>query len=98
MSLTLEIDQRLERVSLVTYFTANKAEWQTVAQNGYDYTKKQFGGEQVRPDDLAKAVRPVVEIHKGLRTTLDKKRLSQKYWIDFFTSLIIDRAWAGIKK
>jgi hypothetical protein len=98
MALTLEMEQRLERAGLVAYYVANKAAWQRVAQDAYDYTKKQFEGAVVRQDDLAKALRPVVEVHKGLRATLDQKKLSQKYWIDFFTSLIIDRAWTTIKK
>jgi hypothetical protein len=52
----------------------------------------------VRPDDVAKTLRPVVEIDKALRGELDKKKLSQKYWIDFFTSLVIDRAWPTLNK
>jgi hypothetical protein len=98
MALTLEIDQRLERAGLVAYFVANQKAWRVVAQDAYDYTKKQFAGAKVREDDLAKALRPVVEIHKGLRTVLDQKRLSQKYWIDYFTSLVIDRTWATLTK
>ena len=98
MALTLEVEQRLERASLIAFFVANQAAWQRVAQDAYDYTKKQFNGAMVRQDDLAKALRPVVEVHKELRTALDQKKLSQKYWIDFFTSLIIDRAWAAIRK
>lgn len=98
MALTLEIDQRLERAGLVAYFTAHQAAWQTVAQDAFDYTKKQFAGAVVRQDDIAKALRPVVEIDKRLRAELDKKRLSQKYWIDFFTSLVIDRTWNTLKK
>jgi hypothetical protein len=98
MALTLEIEQRLERAGLVAYFVANEVAWGAVAQEAYDYTKKQFAGAQVRQDDLAKALRPVVEVHKGLTQALDKAKLSQKYWIDFFTALIIDRTWPNIIK
>jgi hypothetical protein len=98
MALTLEVEQRLTRANLVAHFDANAKAWQTVSQDAYDYTKSHFHGEQVRPDDLAKALRPVVEIDQNLRTALDKKKLSQKYWIDYFTNLIIDRTWSKIKK
>jgi hypothetical protein len=97
MALTLEIEQRLERYGLVAYFDANRAAWQDNAQDAYDYTKKAFAGAQVRPDDVAKTLRPAVEIDKNLRRALDAKKLSEKYWIDFFTSLVIDRAWPTIR-
>jgi hypothetical protein len=61
MALTLDIAQRLTRAGLVAHFEANRAGWQANAQDAYDYTKKAFDGEQVRPDDVAKALRPVVE-------------------------------------
>lgn len=98
MALTLEIEQRLERAGLVAHFVAQRAAWQTAAQLAYDYTKKQFADAAVRQDDIAKALRPVVEVNKALRAVLDAKKLNQKYWIDYFTSLIIDRTWGGLKK
>jgi hypothetical protein len=98
MALTLDIEQRLTRAGLVNHFNANHAAWQANAQDAYDYTKKHFDGAPVRPDDVAETLRPVVEIDKGLRLVLDQKRLSQKYWIDYFTSLVIDRAWPTLKK
>jgi hypothetical protein len=98
MALTLEIEQRLTRAGLVAHFNTNRAAWQANAQDAYDYAKKAFDGAQVRPDDVAKTLRPVVEIEKGLRLVLDQKRLSQRYWIDYFTSLVIDRSWPTLKK
>jgi len=88
----------LERAGLVAHFVAQQAAWQIVAQDAYDYTKRRFAGSAVRQDDIAKLLRPVVEVDRGLRAVLDKKRLSQKYWIDYFTSLIVDRTWATIVK
>ena len=98
MALTRETELRLERVSLITYFNANKAAWVAAAQDAYDYTKKAFGTAPIREDDIVKPLRGVVEIHDGLRKVLDQKRLSQKYWIDYFNSLVIDRSWKSLKK
>lgn len=98
MALTQEIDQKLERAGLIAYFTANQAAWQANVQDAYDYTKKAFSGAKIRPDDVAKTLRPVVEIDKALRRTLDQKKLSQKYWIDYFNFLVIDRAWDSLSK
>lgn len=78
MALTLNVMQQLERAGLVAYFQAHKGVWEENAQDAYDYTKKAFDGERVRPDDVAKTLRPVVEIDKGLRRALDQKKgLSQ---------------------
>jgi hypothetical protein len=98
MALTREVELRLERAGLIKYFDANKAAWQTAAQDAYDYTKKAFGTATIREDDIAKSLRTFVEIHPGLRKELDQKKLSQKYWIDYFNSLVVDRSWSTIKK
>ena len=34
----------------------------------------------------------------NLRQVLDSNKLSQKYWIDFFTALVIDRTWDSLSK
>ena len=98
MALTLEVEQRLQRAGLVDYFVTRQAGWQAMSQETYDYVKKQFKGAPIRRDDLSKFVRPVVEIDKPLRKVLDIKKCSQKYWIDFFTNLVVDRTWDSIKK
>lgn len=98
MALTREIEQRLERGGLIAHFSANTPKWQANCQDAYDYTKKAFAGQTVRPDDVAKALRAAVEIDVPLRTVLDGNKLSQKYWIDFFTALVIERTWGALTK
>lgn len=98
MALTREMEQRLERAGLIAHFNAKQAVWQATTQDAYDYTKKAFGGQTVRHDDVAKALRAAVEIDVPLRKVLDQKKLAQKYWIDFFTALVIDRTWGALTK
>lgn len=98
MALTREMEQRLERGGLIAHFNGSTAQWKANCQDAYDYTKKAFGGQTVRPDDVAKALRAAVEIDVALRTVLDTNRLPQKYWIDFYTALVIDRTWDSLKK
>jgi hypothetical protein len=98
MGMTLDIEQKLERYGLVDFYNQNQNAWQENAQDAYDYTSKVFDHAQVRPDDLAKTLRPAVEIDKGLQKTLDAKKLSQNYWIDYFTTLVVDRTWDKIRK
>ena len=48
MALTLEVEQRLERVGLVRHFSDNEKAWTAAAQDAYDYLKKGFGGRVTR--------------------------------------------------
>jgi hypothetical protein len=98
MALTREMEQALDRNGLIAHFNATSGHWQGTAQDAYDYTKKTFSGQTVRPDDVAKALRGAVEVDPPLRTELDKRKLRQKYWIDHFTALVIDRTWANLTK
>ena len=98
MSLTREMEGRLDRAGLIAHFNANQPAWQGNCQDAYDYTKKALGGGTIRPDDVAKPLRAAVEIDTALRQVLDTKKLSQKYWIDFFTALVIDRTWDSLTK
>ncbi len=96
MALTLEKLQRLERVGLVKYFDDNEAAWTAAAKDAFDYIKKGFAGEKVRPDDVNGPLRSVVGIDQALRSFLNKGKLSQKYWIEDFTELVLDKTWDEI--
>jgi homoserine acetyltransferase len=98
MGLTREIEQRLERAKLVAHFDANQAVWRANAQDAYDYTKKVFDGQTVRKDDIAKALLAAVEIDVTFHAALDKAKLTQKYWVGYYTDLVIERTWDSLKK
>ena len=98
MALTREMEQRLERGGLVAHYEKNAKIWLANAQDAYDYTRKAFAGQRVRPDDVAKALRAAVENDPPLQAVLDENKLSQKYWIDYFTALVIDRTWDRLRK
>jgi hypothetical protein len=96
VALDLEKLQHLESVGLVKHFEDNEAAWRAAAKEAYDYIKKGFGGNPVRPDDVIGPLKSVVGIDKNLRDFLNSKRLGQKYWILYFTELVIDRCWNDI--
>jgi len=98
MALTLPKLQRLERAGLVKHFTDNEAMWTAQAKDAYDYIKKGFSGEKVRPDDVHAALLSIVDVDKPLRKHLDANRLSQRYYLLDFTSLVLDRTWDAISK
>jgi hypothetical protein len=63
-------------------FSKQIARWRGLAQRAYNFVKESFpGGAKVRPDDVAKALFPLVEVNDALRDRLHESKLKQKYWI-----------------
>jgi hypothetical protein len=97
MALTLDKEQKLRAASLIDFFKAHEAAWTAAVKHGYDYVKAGFPTDSpIRPDDVAKALLPVIEVDQSLRAYLDANKLTQKYWISYFTDLAIDRAWTQV--
>lgn len=94
MSLTLEAEQRLERVGLVGFFNRSRNTWNNLAQETYTFVDESFpNGSTVRPDDAAKVLIPLLEVNENLAEFLAENKLKQKYWIKDFVDLILDRTW-----
>lgn len=96
MGLTLVKEQDLAAANLIDFFEETRAVWLDMARRAYDYTASGFHAEEVRRDDVAKSLFPFIEIDEALQMKLNEKRLRQKYWISYFTDLIIDRCWSEI--
>jgi len=94
MALTLESEQRLERASLVEFYTKAPAKWKRLARQSYQFVAKNFpDGATIRQDDVAKTLVPLLEVDEKLIQTLNIKKLKQRYWIRDFCDLILDRTW-----
>ncbi len=97
MALTLEAEQRLMRVDLVKFYEDNSTDWDERAKRSYDFCKENFPrNSTIRPDDVAKALVPILEIDEDFINYLSINKLKQKYWISDFCDLIIDRCWDKI--
>jgi hypothetical protein len=97
MALTLEAEQRLESVGLIDFFIERETVWQNAAEETYKFVKQNFPeGSMIRRDDVAKALKPILEVNEGLRDKLAEEKLRGKFWVSFFTDLIIDRTWDTI--
>jgi hypothetical protein len=97
MALTLEEEQRLESVGLISFYAEDQETWQTAAKETYNFVKQNFPpGSLIRRDDVAKALRPILEVNEALRDELAENKLRGKFWVLFFTNLIIDRVWDSI--
>lgn len=98
MALTLESEQRLTRSHLVVFFEAHRNDWRTAAQHTLSYLRENFpGGAAIRPDDVAKPLRSILEVDVRLRNELSRLKLTQKFWISDFVDLIIERTWDEIQ-
>lgn len=94
MALTLEAEQRMERVNLVSFYNEHVSMWKDAAQEAFTFLQGNFpNGSIIRRDDLAKGLVPVLEVNEILRNKLNEKKLRQRFWITYFADLIIDRVW-----
>lgn len=94
MALNLLKEQRLIAVGLVQFYEGQKALWDAAAKEAFDYVKKGFPeGANIRHDDVSQALEPILEVNKALRDKLNEKKLTQKYWVGYFSELILDRSW-----
>jgi hypothetical protein len=97
MALTLDVEQKLTSIGLVQYFDTHRLSLLTAATEAYNYVRKNFpDGAQVRTDDIAKALQPIMEVNQGLKRHLAARKATQKYWYKHFTDLILDRTWDEI--
>ena len=97
MALTLEIEQKLGRASLIQFFEDDRQTWLDVAQQAHDYIQGQYpDGSAIRPDDIQDVVEQVLKVNEALHNVLARKKLTQKYWYSHFADLIIDRTWDEI--
>lgn len=94
MALTLEAEQRMADVGLVKFYDDSSAAWLATVQATKDFVKSNFpAGALIRPDDVAKGLVPILEVHEGFKKYRDEKPLRGKFWIKFFCDLIVDRTW-----
>ena len=99
MALTLESELRLKKVGLDQLLKKNSHRWEGLAKSAHDFVSKNFPDKAaVRPDDVAKALVPLLEVDAKLNTYLAEENLKQKYWIRDFCDLILDRCWKSIAK
>lgn len=97
MGLTLEAEQRLDDVGLGAWFAGNEPAWRAAVQAAKDYVAGNFPvGSQIRRDDVAKGLVPVLEVHEGFKEFRETHKLRGKFWIKDFADLIIDRTWVNL--
>ena len=92
MALTEVIRLHLESKGFQKLFTDHEDEWTEQAEAARVLLSNHMEADP-NIDDIRKALLPLLEISQHLRAFLDKKRLTQKYWIGYFTDYILYRVY-----
>jgi hypothetical protein len=95
MALNLNKLKRLGDAGLVELFEEDRKLWTAMVKDAYSYTRK-FIGADVRPDDVVPTLVPALEVSDRLRTYLASRKLTQRYWYEWFAELIVDRLWSDL--
>jgi hypothetical protein len=100
LALTAAKMKDLEDKGFVELFDRHRKLWEAKAHEAFGYADNFVtpAGEPVRPDDVLPLLVPALVLAGELRDFLDEKRLTQKYWRDYFGEFIIDRLWADLTK
>jgi hypothetical protein len=95
MGLTATKSLRLEDAGLDDLFEEKKDLWKGLAKRTFDFVKGALtdSGEPVRPDDLITPLVPALEASPVLREYLASKKLTQKFWNEWFAELIVESLW-----
>lgn len=95
MALSLNKLKRLGDAGLVELFDEDRKLWTAMAKDAYTYTRK-FIGAEVRPDDVVPTLVPALGVSDRLRTYLASRKLTQRYWYEWFAELIVDQLWSDL--
>ena len=94
MSLTLEIEHRLKGKGFDALYDANTAKWIDMAGKAREYTGTFISGaEAVRPGDVSENLQNAIKIDPHFEAHLKQRKLTQKYWIRFFSDYILDKIY-----
>ena len=97
MGLTLESEQRLDAAGVIDHFNENRMAWLGTIRETYRYVETNFpNGAQIRKDDIAKAMLPIVEVNEDYQDFRNAEKLRAKYWNALFADLVVDRTWDEI--
>jgi hypothetical protein len=95
MALSLVKELRLEDAGLIELYEKELDLWRAMARQAYAYAAGYIGasGAHLRQDDVVPALEPVLEVTPELRLFLEREKLRQRYWYEWFAELVIDRLW-----
>ena len=93
MALTESKIKDLEDKNFDKLYASHKAEWTLLAKTARKHAKDNItGGRDPRPDDIAKALYPMLEVHEALRGHQEDNHARAKRYVEWFVEYVIDQA------
>lgn len=92
MGLTESKIRDLKEKKFDKLFAKNQDGWRKLVRTAYDFSQKNIAaGEKPRPDDILKALLPMLEVNEDLRKHQEDNRARYKRFREYFGDYIIDQ-------
>jgi|SRR5580704_5336897 hypothetical protein len=92
MALTEAKIKDLEDKLFDELFTEHRPVWTQLAKKAFTHAKQNItGGRTPRPDDVAKVLYPMLEVHEDLRKHQETNRARAPRFTQWFTEYVIDK-------
>ena len=99
MGLTESKIRDLKEKKFDKLYTKHEEAWRKLVRTAYEFAKKNIsGGANPRPDDILKALLPMLEVNEDLRKHQEDNRARYKRFREYFGDYIIDQELAGFKE
>lgn len=73
-------------------YTKHQAAWLEMVENAYAFAEEHIaGGKTPRPDDILKALLPMLEVDEDLRAHQEDNKARFKHFREYFGDYIIDK-------
>ena len=93
MALTRAKVQKLEDKAFNELYDQDKAKWTKMAKDAKAHAKQHItAGDDPRPDDIAKALYPMLEVDDVLRGHQEDNKARGKRFVEWFVEYVIDQS------
>lgn len=99
MGLTESKIKDLEDKKFDKLFAKHEDAWLEMVENAHDFAQQHISGGKVpRPDDILKALLPMLEVDEDLRDHQDENKARFRHFREYFGEYIIDKYLEQMEK
>ena len=93
MSLDAEKIHKLKAKEFNDLYGFNEDLWRELVWSAASHVKGflEKNGEMVRPGDVSAVLQLSVKVNPAFEKHLEKKRLTQRYWVEYFSDYIVEQ-------
>jgi hypothetical protein len=86
---------RLRAKGFDVLYSDNSNKWNEMVVKATEYAKTflEDTGEPVRPADVSAILRNAIKVDTQFEEYLGKKKLQQKYWVDWFSDYAVEQVY-----